>query len=96
LGFSISCGAYLITKTTTLGGTHDYDLVMVVGGRGTVSEPWKVKSLLTYKSYTVSAMDIVKESYIDNYSREDAEIIYRSYANKVPVEEPKKPSIDLF
>lgn len=92
----ISCGAYLVTQIKTLGGTHEYDLVRVVGGRGTASEPWKVKSILTSKDYTVLAMEILKESYHANYSREEAEIIYKSVANKIPVEEPKKPTIDLF
>ncbi len=68
---------------------------MVIGGRGTASEPWKVKSSATCRIYTVTAMEILRESYSNNYSHEDAEVIFKTVTNHKP-EEPKKPTIDLF
>jgi hypothetical protein len=84
-----------VTQTKTLGGTPEYDLVMVIGGRGTLSEPWKVKSTSTCRIYTVSAMEILSASYHLNYSLDDAKVIYTLVAKKEP-EIPKTPTTIQF
>lgn len=88
----IYCGSHLVVYVKTLGGGREYDIVVVTGGHGTVTEPWKVKSTVTSKTFTVSAMEIVKDSYRYNYSGAEAEAIYTSMASR-PAPELHRPII---
>lgn len=82
-----------MTHIKSMGGTPEYDIVRVVGGRGTSSEPWKVKSIHVDRIYTVSAMEIVGASYHLNYNLDDANAVYICATNKKP-EESKKPNVN--
>lgn len=80
---SIYTGSCLVTCIKTLGGNAIFDLVRVVGGGGTYSNPWQVLSLVTSNTYLVTAIQIVRESYhTDNIH--DAKAIYTLLAGKPP------------
>lgn len=85
---SIYTGSCLVTCIKTLGGNLIYDLVRVVGGSGTSSNPWQVLSLLTAETYLATASMIVRESYY-NDSLDGAKTIYTTHAGKVPGLLPK-------
>jgi hypothetical protein len=70
----------------TSGGKTEVDLCKIVNGKGISSNPWIVKSQLTYDEYPISAMNIATDCYIRTYSgyKRDAEVIYKRIAGKDP------------
>lgn len=80
----ISHGAYLVTYRTCTSGSVIVDISRVTVGLGTISNPWRVRSLLADDVYTVSANNIISESYHANLSLEDAEMLYKSITGVNP------------
>lgn len=79
---SLCKGAYLVTYRHSNGGGLIVDMSMIIAGRGIISDPWIVKSLINHEIYQVNHKDIDGESYHHNYSFDDAKIIYKFITNR--------------
>ncbi|MEM3097466.1 MAG: hypothetical protein QXU32_01935 [Nitrososphaerales archaeon] len=80
----IQRGSYIVAIKRTSGGTQEYDICIIVGGSGILSDPWVARSLVDGTKYSVSAMMITRESYYENYNITDAELIYTMLTGNNP------------
>lgn len=87
-------GAYVVTIVPSIGGSKRYDVGFITSGRGISSELWVICSLQTWTKYSVTAMQIARDSYYNNIYVADAELIYKLLTGKEPVCIPK-PSVPL-
>jgi hypothetical protein len=88
-------GAYIVVIQHTIGGQLFYDIGYIKNGKGTMSEPWQICSLLSWKQYPVSAKEIIKDSYYLNGNLSEAEVIYKNIVGKDPVYATRPNSSDI-
>ena len=77
-------GAFVVVVQHTLGGQIYYDIGCIKGGKGIISEPWRLCSFQTWKEYPISAREVAKDSYYSNNSLAEAELIYKGMTGESP------------